>query len=206
MAEQNLPDEQRCTKKANHTQLRCKNRRVPGLEVCHFHGGGAPNAKEVGRKRVAAAKALGDARKAVELFGGKRNISPDDALIELVQRKAAEVEFWRTRVADVKEKRLLGGTTKRVTGIDKDEVTWEAKENVALQQLHEAERDLMKMAVAAKNAGVQESRIRLAEQQAHLMFQVLTAIFADKRRVTDDMEVWHQMVAEVLQPMAMIEG
>ena len=202
MAEQILPDEQRCTKKANHSGARCKNRRVPGLEVCHYHGGGSPKAKEAGRKRLAIAKAEEDARKAVELFGGKRDISPDEALLELVQRKAAEVEYWRARVAKVKERKLLGGDVKRVTSVDKDETTWEAREHVALSQLHQAERDLMKMAVAAKNAGVQEARIRLAEAQAGLMFQVLTAIFADARRTTDSIDVWQAMVAEAIRPLA----
>ena len=202
MAEQILPDEQRCVKKARHSGLRCKNRRVPGLEVCHFHGGGSPKAKEAGRKRLAIAKAEEDARKAVELFGGKRDISPDEALLELVQRKAAEVEYWRARVAKVKERKLLAGDVKRVTSVDKDETTWEAREHVALAQLHQAERDLMKMAVAAKNAGVQEARIRLAEAQAGLMFQVLTAIFADARRTTDSIDVWQAMVDEAIRPLA----
>ena len=97
---------------------------------------------------------------------------------------------------------MLAGDVKRVTSADKDETTWEAREHVALAQLHQAERDLMKMAVAAKNAGVQEARIRLAEAQAGLMFQVLTAIFADARRTTDSIDVWQAMVAEAIRPLA----
>src|SRR4249919_1534594 len=63
----------------------------PGIGRCKLHGG------STGKHQQNAL--MVEAEQKVALWGGPRDILPPQALLELVQWKAAEVQAWRAQVA-----------------------------------------------------------------------------------------------------------
>ena len=159
----------------------CRASAIKGGTVCRFHGGSTQWAKRKAAERIAQAKVEEEARKKAALFGARRDIEPSAALLELVQWTAGEVEFWRDRVRSVAEERgadaLTWGETKAEFGTDKgqplDVRVEEATAHIYYKMLYAAQDRLAQYAAAALRAGVEERRVRLAEQQGDL---VATAI------------------------------
>lgn len=164
----------------------CSNPPLTGLDVCRYHGGAARHARAAGTRR----KAEQDAARAVQTLGLPLDVSPTEALLEEVRWTAGHVHWLRQRVqelgdrdwdpADVEHEPhpLVWGTTKTKTGGDDYGTTQEAKPSI-WYVLYERERQhLVQVCAAALKAGVEERRVRLAEQQGDL---VATAI----RRILD---------------------
>lgn len=144
-----------CQGKANG---QCQNHALIGQRVCRFHGGDAFESKVV---------------QVMARFGDKMDIGPGEALLDLVQHKAAEVYYWRARVMEMED--LIGDavlglqTTKEVdkpgtlTSMGGVEVTQEVVEHIAYRTMRQAERDLAVYCTAAMRAGVEERAVRVAE-------------------------------------------
>ncbi|WP_344262041.1 hypothetical protein, partial [Brooklawnia cerclae] len=62
-----------------------------GIGSCKLHGGSTP----MQRQRAALIRAERD----VTAFGGRLDVTAPEALLELVQTKAAEVAYWDQRVS-----------------------------------------------------------------------------------------------------------
>lgn len=148
-----------------------------GTGACKLHGGATPNAGKAATVELA--------RREVALWGGRRDVHPAQALLELVQWKAAEVEYWRARVSELDASDLTWGTTKSESGLDKGEPTdlrtQEAKPHVAHVMLRQAEQDLAAYAAASLKAGVDAALVRVAQSQADLLARVLHRLLADTR-------------------------
>jgi hypothetical protein len=142
-----------------------------GIGSCKLHGGSMQNHK--------TAAITTQARRDVVLFGARRDIHPADALLELVQWTAGEVDYWRHRVRLLDEDALTWGVTRVKEGGDDRGTTEEAKPNVAYVMLVDASNRLEKYSTAALKAGVDERRVRLAEQQGTLLHGVLVAVLGE---------------------------
>jgi hypothetical protein len=137
----------------------------PGIGPCKLHGGSTPAHK--------TAAAVTQAKRDVVLFGARRDIHPAEALLELVQWTAGEVDYWRSRVRVLDEEALTWGVTKvKEEGHDKG-TTYEAKPNIAYSMLVQASDRLEKYAASALKAGVDERRVRVAESQGTQLLGVL---------------------------------
>jgi hypothetical protein len=167
-------DTPRCTA-TNGRGERCKRRPILGGTVCPTHGGKAPQVRAAAERRVIEQTA----RAEVVLFGGRRDIHPADALLELVQWTAGEVDYWRHRVRLLDEDALTWGVTKVKEGGDDRGTTEEAKPNIAYVMLVDASNRLERYSTAALKAGVDERRVRLAEQQGTLLHGVLVAVLGE---------------------------
>lgn len=175
----------------------CTKSRRRGQSVCDSHGGRA-------RQNVAAAERRQHERvaaEAVETLGLPVDISPTDALLEEVRWTAGHVRWLRRKVQELQDRpshavtsltdgsdlgygdprsvgALTWGTTKVTTG-DSKGTTQEARPSI-WYDLYARERDhLVKVSQAAIRAGVEERRVRLAEQQGELVGNVIMAILAD---------------------------
>ena len=168
------PDRQ-CNAKAKSTGKRCTQPVVPGTAKCRFHGSGNRVSREAGARRIAEQQARQD----VARFAARTDIHPAEALLELVQYQAGVVAYWRARVEQVAEEDLTWGTTRVKEGGDDRGTTQEAKPNIAYTLLREAQHDLATYAAAALKAGVDERRVRLAEQTGALVADVIRRILAD---------------------------
>ena len=152
----------------------------PGIGKCKLHGGCAPSS------RIAATEQR--ARNLVETYGRKIETTAVEALLDEVQWTAGHVAWLRDKVRELEdtelaatggEHPLVWGTTRRKTGGEDWGETEEAAPNVWLR-LYQTERThLVKVCAEAIKAGIEERRVKLAEQQGALVAQVIRAILAD---------------------------
>lgn len=172
------PEDRHCTAR-NREGTRCGRWAMKGQNVCAMHGGKAPQAREAAARRVADT----NARAAVARLGGRRDIHPAEALLDLVHWTAGEVDYWRQRVTQLEEDQLTWGTTQHREGTGPegpiDVTTQAAAPHIAYTMLERASDRLASYATAALKAGVDERRVRLAEQQGALVAGVIRAILAE---------------------------
>lgn len=169
----------------------CRKAPVRGLAVCTTHGGSAPAARAAAARNLEAQAAT----QAVRTLGLPVDITPTEALLQEVQWTAGHVQWLRGKVAELDEQALAWGTTKIETeggsslliGITEGSVTdVESAPSVKTvqtaapsiwYQLYVNEREhLVAVCSAALKAGVEERRVRLAEQQGDLVAEVIRRI------------------------------
>lgn len=170
----------------------------PGIGACKLHGGSMQNHK--------TAAVTTQARRDVVLFGARRDIHPADALLELVQWTAGEVEYWRHRVKQLDEHELTWGVTRVKEGGDDRGTTQEAKPNVAYSMLVDASNRLERYSASALKAGVDERRVRLAEAQGTLLHGVLVAVLGELGHDVAPGSVAAQVVLRHLAPLIALEA
>ena len=145
----------------------CRQRPMLGQRRCRMHGGSTPVALRAAERRIANMEAA----RQVETWGGRLDMNPAEALLELVQGKAAEVAYWNWRVAGLDESEragLLVAETQFGTGPQGpvDTTTKKANPHVFVVLLHKAQDQLASFSAAALRAGVDEALVRLATVQA----------------------------------------
>lgn len=179
----------------------CRKPCRPG-EVCTAHGGRAPQVKAAQERRRQEAAAA----EAVATLGLPIDISPTDALLQEVQWTAGHVQWLRRKVAELDDQGLVWGTTRTETEMGaslqidvKDGAVagvGSAPANKVIQtaapslwyDLYERERKhLVNVCAAALKAGVEERRVRLAEQQGDLVAEVIRRIL-DALNLTDEQQ------------------
>ncbi|WP_152185116.1 hypothetical protein [Segeticoccus rhizosphaerae] len=184
-----------CTARSKRSGQQCKRPASLGATTCHVHGSSTTAAKAAAKRRLEQQAAA----QAVTLFAARRDIHPADALLELVHWTAGEVDYWRQQVRDLDPEDIAGNLiTKVESGQEKGQPTnlqtTEAAEHIAYRMLKDASDRLAKYAAAALKAGVDERRLRLAEQQGTL---VALAV----RRILDALNLTpaqQQLVGEVV--------
>ena len=145
----------------------CRQRPMLGQRRCRMHGGSSPVALRAAERRIASAEAA----RQVEVWGGRVDVNPAEALLELVQGKAAEVAYWNHRVAGLDEAERAGLLVAETTFGEGpqgpvDTVTRKASPHVFVVLLHKAQDQLANYSAAALRAGVDEALVRLATVQA----------------------------------------
>lgn len=183
----------------------CGSHAVKGGTVCRMHGGSSPQAKAKAAERVTAAKAA----KTMRLFAAPVDIDPAHALLELVQWTAGEVRYWRAeveRIAVDEPANLTWGRTSHTEGegpqgyVNQD--TTEAVPHIAYRMLTDAQDRLAKYAAAALRAGVEERRVRLAEDQGALVAGVIRRILERLDLLEWQQELVGTVVPEELRALA----
>lgn len=179
-----------CKAKARSTGNQCSKHAIEGGTVCRYHGGASPQARKKAAERVTTEKAAAAAR----LFALPKDINPADALIDLVKWTAGEVDYWRAevqRIAAQEPAKLTAGITRIEKGTrdraDVDMRTIETVPHIAYRMLTDAQERLAKFATAALRAGVDERRVKLAEDQGRVLVDVVKAIL-DRLDLTEDQQ------------------
>jgi nucleotide-binding universal stress UspA family protein len=164
----------RCTATAKSTGQRCGRAPVPGATVCKIHGGGSPRVRAAARRRLD----LAAAQQAVVTLGLPRDITPTDALLEEVRWTAGHVDWLRQRIQELEKADMTWGVVRVKDGGD-DRGTTEQAGPPVWYQLYERERThLVKVCAAAIGAGIEERRVRLAEQQGALVAEAIRRILS----------------------------
>lgn len=172
-------DPRRCKAKSSRTGERCKKWALTDMTVCATHGGRSPRAKAGAEQRRAEKEAL----KAVATFGLPREINPRDALLEEVYRTAGAVDWLTAKVRELDPEAAVWGVTEKATktateyeGVDTTEA---AAANMWVQLWQKERKHLVDVSKAAISAGIEERRVKLAEQQGALLAGVVKAILGD---------------------------
>jgi hypothetical protein len=172
----------------------CAQPRMTDQRVCRLHGGKSPRAlvaaERRGQERVA--------REAVATYGLQVDVSPTEALLEEVRWTAGHVRWLRDRVQELEQQQLVWGVTRTeiengaslILGVTDGDVSsvdsapaakiiQTAGPNIWLDLYDRERKHLVGVAAAALKAGVEERRVRLAEQQGELVAGAIRAILAD---------------------------
>lgn len=176
--ESDIPGKPKCSgRRSNGTP--CNKWPMKGQKVCRNHGGASPQARAAAEVRIQVAEAA----KAVATFGLPREVDPRDALLEEVYRTAGAVDWLHQQVQALTADQVVWGKTEEVDrqggefpGVD----TKHAAEVNVWVQLWRAERaHLVKVSKEAIGAGLEERKVRLAEQQGAMLASVIKAILGD---------------------------
>lgn len=165
-----------CTKNRTKGRGPCHKPAIKGTNACLRHSGlSREKAKAKGEVTMAAA----------ERMAKRDDITPSEALLELVQGAAGEVEYWRRRVGELDEAELTWGVTKKVTGGSSGsggdgngggQMTLEAKPHIAYVQKVEAELRLERFASAALQRGVEVELLKIARSRGQVFGGVMQRV------------------------------
>ena len=114
-------------------------------------------------------------------LGQPEAVDPAEALLQLIGWKYGEVKWLRARVQDMPGDELTWGLSQTDVGVGPegpiDKVTHKASPSVWWALLREAEDQLADYAARALRAGVDERRVKIAEQQGLMVHAVMMAVF-----------------------------
>lgn len=169
-----------CTSKSKQSGKRCKRTPAIGLDQCAMHCGLSKAERDQVAERFLAEQ---QASKAVITYGLPRDISPTDALLEEVRHTAGHVAWLREKVREIEDADLVWGMTeqaeKSATEFPGVDVTYQAKPNAWLDLYYRERAHLVAVTKAAISAGIEERRVKLAEQQGALLVQVIRGILGE---------------------------
>jgi hypothetical protein len=147
----------------------------PGTGRCKLHGGSTASHKAAGRVAMANA--------AVATFGLPREIDPRDALLEEIYRTAGAVDWLHEQVQMLEAEQVTWGKSEEVdkgagefTGVD---TTHRSAINVWVELWQKERKHLVDVSKAAIAAGLEERKVRLAEQQGAMLASVIKNILGD---------------------------
>jgi hypothetical protein len=147
----------------------------PGVGPCKYHMGCTPAVVKSAMQKYA--------RLAVETYGLSREIDPRDALLEEVWRTAGAIDWIQKKIKDLDPDALVWGITEFKTGYQGDDSISVKTETATINvwvDLYQRERaHLVAVSKAAIGAGIEERRVRLAEQQGQLLGNAIRAILGD---------------------------
>ena len=154
-----------------------------GAGLCKFHGGSTPAGRKNGAKLLAARQ--------IEAWGGRLDISAPDALLELIQTKAAEVAYWNWRVSNLTDSEragLLLAEAETTTGPQgpTSSKTKQAGPHAYLAILHKAQDQLAAYSAAAIKAGIDEVMVRITAAQSAAVIDLARELGELARARVDD--------------------
>lgn len=172
----------------------CPNWAMHGQKVCHAHGGRAAQNRRAAHLRLAES----EARILMHTYGRKIETTPTEALLDEVKWTAGHVAWLRERVQELEQDAadsledpdgtvrpgggrhpLVWGVTRIKTGGDDYGTTEEAMPNIFLRLYQEERAHLARICADAIRCGIEERRVKLAEQQGQLVADVIRKILGD---------------------------
>lgn len=174
----------------------CRGNAMTGQDICHAHGGRAPQNKAAGQARETERKAAA----LMLTYGRPIQTTATEALLDEVKWTAGHVQWLREQVQKIEIRMgetagapvddLVWGKTKHKIGGDDAGTTWEAGPNVFLTLYQQERTHLVKVCSEAIRAGIEERKVRLAEKQGEMVADVIT-------RILDDLKLTPEQAATV---------
>lgn len=188
---------ERCTAH-NSAGAPCRRHPNVGQRVCAFHGGNAPQAKAAAERRVREAAAAA----ATQTFGLPQTIDPHEALLAELHRTAGEVAWLGQIVAALDADDVTWGRVRDKEGGDDRGTTYEARPNAWVQLWHQQRRHFLDVAKACVAAGIEERRVRLAEDSGRMLASVVRAVLDRLELTPAQLELVPVVVPEELRRVA----
>lgn len=163
----------RCKAMAKRTGVQCEHRAMLGQEVCRVHGGKSPRAMAAAKRRLA----VEEVRREAARLGGSLEVHPLDVLLDSVGEAAANVAVLRSAIADLGVHVGEDGIAvpERVIEFEKGGTHVAAREHI-LVAMYNAERERQnKWSKMCLDAGVDERKVRLKEEQGQVLGKALDA-------------------------------
>jgi hypothetical protein len=170
-----------------------------GFGRCKLHGGNTPSGKKNGRHLMAehAATTLG-----LPIEGR----DPAEVVLSEIAHLSGEVEWYRIQVRRLDRNDVIWGVTKQIAkqatehpGVDTVE---EAKVNPWVDLLGKAQDRLLRACEVAHRMGIEERRIRLAEEVGELVGETLRAVLAGLDLTEEQADRARELVPAQLRALA----
>jgi hypothetical protein len=182
---------ERCGARLKSGKGRCKHElgwgtQHHGVGRCKLHGGASPQAELGGLVLLA--------RREQAVMGIPLSIEPQDAILECIRISAGEVAYASERIADLREEDAVGAVRRQSEREDAEgnvtqEIRFDAPQvHIWIAVRHEAMDRLVQFSFAAIKAGIEERRVKIAEQQGMLLAQAIQGILRELG-VSDQPEV-----------------
>lgn len=147
----------------------------PGVGTCKLHGGNAPAAQLKGMVELA--------RREQAVMGMPLSIEPHEAILECIRITAGEVAYASARIAELEASEAVGPveTWMERSGEHAIEETRQGPPalHIWIQVRQQAMDRLVQYSFAALKAGIEERRVRVAEQQGMLLAQAVQGILRE---------------------------
>jgi len=159
----------------------CKAWAVVGLDVCHFHGGATPKARNAAFER----RALHMSQAGMELFGPPVETSPEEALLDELHRTAGHIAWLREQIATSDPTMFAQSMwmQSRQSGyIRPDEIdnySWSAAGAIWVKLYMEERKHLVEVATRCIAAGIEERRVRIAERGVEQVGNAIQTLIQD---------------------------
>ena len=154
----------------------CMSWPIKGLTVCKNHGGSSKRAREAAKNNLQEKRAAAIAR----TYGMPRDIDPHEALLEEVHRTAGHIAWLNDVIAGLDPDSLVWGVTQDVYRGSEEfpgqDIFKEAKPNVWVDLYQRERAHLVRVSKACLDAGVDERRVRIAEQQGAIVARAMTGL------------------------------
>lgn len=165
-----MDEARRCTAKSKRSGERCKRAAVVGLTVCSMHGAKSPRAVAVHQRAVAAQAA----ERTLATYGRPVEVDPLNALLGELHRTAGHVAWLGALIADLEHDEVGRSGLRQWRPAGEDGGYWAPSVWVELYQRERAH--LARVASDCLKAGVEERRVRLAEDQGRLVADTIRRI------------------------------
>lgn len=156
-----------------------------GVGRCKLHGGASPNAQLTGVVELA--------RREAAVMGRPLDIEPGEALLQCIRIAAGEVQYASDRIAEldpgdaivgqrtVKTRPLSEGKDGESADLTVEEVTvtTAADLHIWIHVRRQALDRLVNYSAVALKAGVEERRVKIAEQTGQLIANVIRGVLTD---------------------------
>lgn len=177
-----------------------------GLTVCPAHGGLAPQviakANERRQRQIL--------EEAVTTYGLPREIDPGAALLEEVHRTAGHVAWLKEQVGNLEVEQLTWGhTSDQFTNSNIEQGTesrYEAAIPVLMDLYLKERKHLVEVCKTALAAGVEERKVRIAEEQGQLVAHAINQILDGLNLTPDQQAQVPTLVPRILRAISQDPG
>lgn len=165
-----MDDNRRCTAKSKQSGERCKRAATPGANVCAIHGGKTPAVVAAAERRLKVAAA----ERVLATYGLPVEVDPLNALLGELHRTAGHVAWLGLLIAELEHDEEGRSGLRQWRPAGEDGGYWAPSVWVELYQRERAH--LARVASDCLKAGVEERRVRLAEDQGRLVADTIRRI------------------------------
>lgn len=179
---------------------------LEGATRCGRHGGNSPQARRKAQERIQEQEAKNIMTKAVRTLGLPIDVDPGKALLDEIAVTYGHVQWLREKVQSLDPEELVWGREKHEDGVGPqgvvDVTTEKAGPNVWYSMYLTEREHLVKVTTAALRAGIEERRIKIAEDQGTLVATVLRRILDALNLTPEQAELVPVIVPRELRALA----
>lgn len=156
----------------------CRALPLKGQKVCRVHGGAAPAAKAAAEVRVAQAAVAALAASLADSVPGEDQ-DPGQIIVESIRLQYRLTAYFWSRVVALDPRAFIWGKTREKVGGDDGGLTFEPKAHAWFVLWRESRRELDRLCLEAVKVGLEERRVRLAEQEADIVIALVDGLLED---------------------------
>lgn len=156
----------------------CRQPKMRGQDVCRNHGGNSPQALRKAEERVMQAEAAAFAATLRDPVAGEDQ-DPAEIIYESIRVQYRVTAYFWARVIELQPDAYRWGMVREKVGGDDGGITYEPRADAWYELWREARRERDRLCVEALKLGLEERRVRLAEQEADRLVTAIDALVRD---------------------------